>query len=116
MSEAADSTPASYFDGGDLACGELLLRLVAHLRGLPHGTVVRVVATDPAAPIDIPFWCHLTGHHFQGSGEQPDGRPCFDFAISANAASTQPGRPWHVESASAPATKHVDPSITIERF
>ncbi|OFE14454.1 hypothetical protein BA895_10905 [Humibacillus sp. DSM 29435] len=116
MTEAAGSPPASCFDGGDLACGELLLRLVAHLKGLAHGTVVRVVATDPAAPIDIPFWCHLTGHVFLGSGEQPDGRPCFDLAISANATATQSGRPWHVEPASAPALHEDDPSITIERF
>ena len=29
---------------------------------LPAGGVIRVTATDPAAPEDIPAWCRLTGH------------------------------------------------------
>lgn len=90
------------FDGGDLACGELLLRLVAHLKGLPSGTVLRVVATDPAAPIDLPFWCHLTGHGYLGTGTQPDGRPYFDVVIADNANETMPGRPWRLDLTTEP--------------
>ncbi len=37
---------------------ELRLRLAA----LPPGAEIEVVATDPAAPEDIPSWCRMTGH------------------------------------------------------
>ncbi len=84
-------------DGGDLACGELLMELVGPLRELDAGTLVRVVATDPAAPLDIPAWCHLTTHHYLGSGSQPDGRPHYDVQVTATPRRTRTDRPWHHE-------------------
>jgi tRNA 2-thiouridine synthesizing protein A len=50
------------YDAGDLSCGELVMELRRRLLGLPPGTVLAVRATDPAAPLDIPAWCHTTGH------------------------------------------------------
>jgi tRNA 2-thiouridine synthesizing protein A len=50
------------FDAGDLACGELVLELRTRLAVLPAHTVLRVSARDPAAPVDLPAWCGLTGH------------------------------------------------------
>jgi tRNA 2-thiouridine synthesizing protein A len=98
------------FDGGDLACGELLLLLIGWLRGITPGTTVTVVATDLAAPIDIPAWCHLTGHRYVGSGKQPDDRPHYLVDVSATARVTRAGTPWHlapepreVEEAARPA-------------
>ena len=49
-------------DGGDRACVRLLLELRSRISGLPGGTVIHLIASDPAAPIDLPAWCHLTGH------------------------------------------------------
>ena len=50
------------YDAGDLGCGELVMEL--RLRLLPREplSVLRVRATDPAAPVDLPAWCGLTGH------------------------------------------------------
>ncbi len=90
------SADPTVFDGGDLACGELLLRLLGWLRVVPVGTTVRIIATDFAAPIDIPAWCHLTGHRFVASGVEPDGRPHFDVEVSATPRPTVAGRPWHI--------------------
>jgi tRNA 2-thiouridine synthesizing protein A len=53
-------------DGGDRACVSLLLELRARIDGLPGGTIIHLVASDPAAPIDLPAWCHLTGHTYLG--------------------------------------------------
>lgn len=83
-------------DGGDLACGELLMRLVSRMGTLPTGDVVRLVATDPAAPLDIPAWCHLTGHAYLGPGQEDDGRPHYDLEVCARAADTRPGQPWRL--------------------
>jgi tRNA 2-thiouridine synthesizing protein A len=30
----------------------------------PPGTVIEVIADDPAAAIDIPAWCRMRGHTF----------------------------------------------------
>ena len=83
-------------DGGSLGCGELLLKLVHAIRRRPPGTVIRLIATDPAAPLDIPVWCHLTGHSYEGAGRGPDGRSHFDIRLTDTAGQTQPGRPWHL--------------------
>lgn len=84
-------------DGGDRACGELLLVLAARVRTLAPGAHIRLVATDPAAAIDLPFWCHLTGHSYLGSGLHDDDRPYYDVRIAARARATQPDRPWRLQ-------------------
>lgn len=48
-------------------CVVLLLELRRFITGLPAATVVHMIATDPAAPLDLPAWCHLTGHQYLGS-------------------------------------------------
>jgi tRNA 2-thiouridine synthesizing protein A len=54
--------PAILHDFGDMACGELVLELRRRMRDLPAGTTLRVIATDRAAPQDIPSWARLCGH------------------------------------------------------
>lgn len=54
--------PDDTWDAGDMSCGDLVLELRLRLRGMAPGAVLAVRATDPAAPIDIPAWCGLTGH------------------------------------------------------
>ncbi len=76
---AADpvATPApadeAVWDAGPLACGDLVLALRVRLAAVPPGGVVRVRATDPAAPEDVPAWCRLTGHSLV-SASPPDYR------------------------------------------
>ena len=62
-------------DGGDRACVRLLLELRARISGLPAGTVIHLIASDPAAPLDLPAWCHLTGHAYLGPVPAP--RPTY---------------------------------------
>ena len=52
-------TDETVFDAGALGCGELVVLLRIRLRKMP-GRVLRVVATDPGAPEDIPAWCRMT--------------------------------------------------------
>lgn len=83
-------------DGGDRACGELLLHMVGLLRDLEPGQDVRLIATDPAAPVDIPAWCYLTGHHYVGSGSQPDGRAHYNLKVTGGAAPVRADQPWRL--------------------
>ncbi|MEU0666690.1 sulfurtransferase TusA family protein [Streptomyces lavendulocolor] len=92
---SAEPAPAADMtvDGTGLLCVTLLLRLRAAVQGAGAGTVVHVVATDPAAPLDLPAWCHMTGHHCLGrvSGSPP----VHALRLAPNAVPTRPDSPWH---------------------
>ena len=49
------------WDAGDLACGDLLLRLRFRIKAMQPGQVLRVRALNPGASQDLPAWCRLTG-------------------------------------------------------
>jgi tRNA 2-thiouridine synthesizing protein A len=45
-----------------MGCGELVLELRFRLQALPPRAVLKLTATDPGAPEDLPAWCRMTGH------------------------------------------------------
>ncbi|WP_433333867.1 sulfurtransferase TusA family protein [Spirillospora sp. CA-294931] len=85
---------ALVIDGGDKACVRLLLELRGRFASLPDGTLVHVLASDPAAPLDLPAWCHLTGHHYLGPIPAVGGTPGYALRVNASARPTQPDAPW----------------------
>ncbi|MFJ8107639.1 sulfurtransferase TusA family protein [Streptomyces sp. NPDC096132] len=80
-------------DGTGLLCVTLLLRLRRAIDGAAAGTVVHVVATDPAAPLDLPVWCHMTGHLYLGPVPGTD-RAVYALRLAADAYPTHPEAPW----------------------
>jgi tRNA 2-thiouridine synthesizing protein A len=84
-------------DGGDRTCVSLLLELRTRVDGLPGGTTIHLIATDPAAPIDLPAWCHLTGHAYLGP-VITGARPTYAIHIASNPAATRPSSPWRLQS------------------
>ncbi len=50
------------WDAGAMGCGDLVLALRGRLQSLPPGAALQVMAQDPAAPVDLPAWCRLTGN------------------------------------------------------
>jgi len=58
-------------------CPMPVISLAKRLPELPVGSVLRVLADDPAAAADIPAWCRLREHEFVGSADV-DGAPAFD--------------------------------------
>jgi tRNA 2-thiouridine synthesizing protein A len=58
----AELSRARLFDAGDMSCGDLVLELRSRLQDLDAGEILRVRATDPGAPQDLPAWCRVTGH------------------------------------------------------
>ncbi|WP_391961148.1 sulfurtransferase TusA family protein, partial [Streptomyces somaliensis] len=85
--------PGITVDGTGLLCVTLLLRLRGEIEGAAPGTVVHVIATDPAAPLDLPAWCHMTGHHYLGP--VPGDGPVYALRTAARARPTRPDAPWH---------------------
>ncbi len=51
-------------DARGLRCPLPVIRLAQAAEGLATGTVLVVLATDPAAEHDVPAWARLRGHHF----------------------------------------------------
>ncbi|MER8089252.1 sulfurtransferase TusA family protein [Streptomyces sp. NPDC058316] len=92
---SSDLTPPADItvDGTGLLCVTLLLRLRRRIEGAPPGTVVHVIATDPAAPLDLPAWCHMVGHDYLGPA--PGERPAYALRLAADARPTLPDAPWH---------------------
>ncbi|MEU8139562.1 sulfurtransferase TusA family protein [Streptodolium elevatio] len=83
-------------DGTGMLCVVLLLHLRRRIEHLPPGTLVHVTATDPAAPLDLPAWCHMTGHTYLG--ELPTGGgnpPAYALRLAARPTPTRPDAPWH---------------------
>jgi tRNA 2-thiouridine synthesizing protein A len=89
-------------DGGDRSCVQLLLELRDQMAGLVPGTVIHLIATDPAAPLDLAAWCHLTGHAYLGPQpartDPPDPRPAYGMRVSAAARATDETSPWRLRS------------------
>jgi tRNA 2-thiouridine synthesizing protein A len=54
--------PIVEIDARGLICPLPVLRLRKALLGLSPGQVVRMVATDPVAVIDVPHFCAEAGH------------------------------------------------------
>src|SRR5439155_16388376 len=52
-------------------CPLPVIALARRLPELPVGAVLRVLADDPAAGVDIPAWCRMRGQEYVG--EVPDG-------------------------------------------
>ena len=78
-------------DGGDRSCIALLLVLRRHICDLPAGTVIHLIASDPAASMDLPAWCHLTGHAYLASIRA--ATPAYALRAAASFA-TGPAFPW----------------------
>jgi tRNA 2-thiouridine synthesizing protein A len=54
--------PGTVVDARGLRCPLPVIRLAAAAKGLPAGTELTVLSTDPAARLDVPAWCRMRGH------------------------------------------------------
>lgn len=48
------------WDAGLLGCGEILILLRGQMQPLESGQVLKLIARDQAAPVEMPAWCRLT--------------------------------------------------------
>lgn len=75
--DGASVEPAEVIDCLGQRCPLPVIAVARRLPQHPVGAVVRVLADDPAAAIDIPAWCRMRGQEFLG-GASVDGAPAFD--------------------------------------
>ncbi|MFF6951357.1 sulfurtransferase TusA family protein [Streptomyces iakyrus] len=93
MTGTAPPAPDLVVDGTGLLCVQLLLKLRGQIADAPVSTVVHIITTDPAAPLDLPAWCHLTGHLYLGPISDPD-REVYALRLTETARATRPDAPW----------------------
>jgi tRNA 2-thiouridine synthesizing protein A len=108
MSEptAGDHTPRKplVLDGGDRRCVQLLIELRRMVDEAEPGTVIHLITTDPAASLDLPAWCHLTGHDYLGvfstaSSLIPGagaGRSTYGLRVRSGSRRSAPESPWRL--------------------
>ena len=53
--------PIGILDARGLVCPEPVLRTAKAMRGVDPGETLTVLATDPVASIDFPYYCHHAG-------------------------------------------------------
>lgn len=56
--------PDEVLDCRGQRCPLPVIALARRLPQLPVGAVLRILADDPAAAVDIPAWCRMRGHEF----------------------------------------------------
>ena len=59
-------------DATGLLCPLPVLKAAKRMRTLPTGSIMRLVADDPAAVVDVPHFCNEQGHRLL-SAEEQDG-------------------------------------------
>jgi tRNA 2-thiouridine synthesizing protein A len=59
-------------DARGLLCPLPVLKARKRLQGMQPGQVLRVLATDPAAAVDVPHFCTETGHAYLGHEAEGD--------------------------------------------
>jgi len=64
-------------DAIGLLCPLPVLKARKRLAGLQSGQVLRLQADDPAAVVDVPHYCHESGHIFLGAQNEGAARHYF---------------------------------------
>jgi tRNA 2-thiouridine synthesizing protein A len=66
----------SELDVSGFQCPLPVLKAAKKLKAMAPGSVLRLIATDPAAAIDVPHFCNEQGHELLGR-EENEGRLVF---------------------------------------
>ncbi|MEW1914371.1 sulfurtransferase TusA family protein [Kitasatospora sp. NPDC085895] len=101
-------------DGTGMLCVTLLLHLRRRIAHAPAGTVVHVVATDPAAPLDLPAWCRLTGHTYLGPVPDDFGRYVYALRTAADPPRHPPASRLKLTPPLLPRGARCDPRVAEE--
>ncbi len=76
------SEPTETLDALGLLCPLPVLKARKRLKSMPAGAVLRMLADDPAAIIDVPHFCAESGHSLL-SQEEIDGHQVYLIRKSA---------------------------------
>jgi TusA-related sulfurtransferase len=69
--------PDLVLDCRGMRCPLPVIELARRIAEVDIGSIVAVVADDPAAAADVPAWCRLRGHEYAGAGASVHGTPSY---------------------------------------
>lgn len=64
------TTDPHLLDAIGLLCPLPVLKARKRLQSLPDGAILRLLADDPAAVIDVPHFCAENGHGYLGASDE----------------------------------------------
>ncbi|MGF7234911.1 MAG: sulfurtransferase TusA family protein [Frankia sp.] len=70
---AGPTGAAVVVDARGRPCPVPIIELAKAARDLTAGTIIEVLADDPAAAADVPAWCRMRGHEYLSAEPLPDG-------------------------------------------
>lgn len=70
-------TEDAVLDTVGLLCPLPVLKARKRLKSMEKGQILRLLASDPAALIDVPHFCSESGHTLLGIEENDDGTRAF---------------------------------------
>lgn len=91
--QASQPAAPQVLDVRGLLCVQVLLRLRPVVEALAPGAIVQVLTDDPAASLDLPAWCHLTGHDYLGPSASEPG-PAYRIMACAGGRQVHDRMPW----------------------
>ncbi len=73
MTPQAGAAPALTIDALGRKCPIPIIMLAEQIRDVPVGSVIAVLADDPAAYTDVPAWCQMKSHECVFRADLPSG-------------------------------------------
>ena len=73
MVNARDTPEPEEIDARGMLCPLPVLKARKRLLSLPEGALLRLLADDPAAVVDVPHFCAEAGHAFLGDTAAAEG-------------------------------------------
>ena len=67
-----NSADVAEVDARGVRCPIPVIRLGAAIKDVPTGSLVRLLATDPAARSDVAAFCRLRGHEVVETFDEPE--------------------------------------------
>jgi TusA-related sulfurtransferase len=64
-------------------CPLPIIDLAAAARGVAGGTVITLIADDPAAAADVAAWCRMRGQTYEGSSPVDEGAVAYRVRITS---------------------------------
>jgi TusA-related sulfurtransferase len=83
-------------DARELLCPLPVIRLAAAAQEVAAGTVITVLATDPAARHDIPAWCRMRNHELREVTEVAELHEVAEVAEVSPADAPRPVHPTYL--------------------
>lgn len=83
-------------DARGLRCPLPVIRLATAARNAPAGTLITVLANDPAARHDVPAWCRMRDHELREMTEVPEGSDASGTGSATTDSATQGAAPAYL--------------------